>query len=148
MKMSFSENILPQASRKRFPESRTKLIVCPTDSGGDKIMTSKHTNTKKPLKLNVATYNARSLSTEEKIMEMESELSKIKWDIVGVSEVKQRGESLKKLKSGHLFYQVGSETETTGGVGFFIHRKHEDNIIEIKNVSTRVAFLTKKLQIF
>ena len=137
MKMSFSENI-PKASRKKFSDSRTKLMSHGFWGGQDY-------DTKKPLKLNVATYNARSLSTEEKIMEMESELSKIKWDIVGVSEVKQRGESLKKLKSGHLFYQVGSETETTGGVGFFIHRKHEENIIQIKNVSTRVAFLTVKL---
>lgn len=37
MKMSYFQNYLPQAKRKRFPESRNKLLVCPMASGGTRV---------------------------------------------------------------------------------------------------------------
>lgn len=73
---------------------------------------------------------------------MEAEMSEIKWDVVGV---KQRGENLKKLKLGHPFDQVGSETETMGSVGFDVRRKHEKNINSVNSVSTRSSLLFLKL---
>ena len=43
-------------------------------------------------RLHIAAYNARTLSSSEKMLEMELALEKIKWDIVGVSEVRKPGE--------------------------------------------------------
>lgn len=76
---------------------------------------------------------------------MEDAIKEIKWDVIGVCEIRHRGENLKTLKSGHLFYSIGSETESVGGVGFFIHKKHKKNVVDIKSVSTRVAYVTLKL---
>lgn len=44
------------------------------------------------------------LYQQKKNIEMETDMSEIEWDVVSVSEAKQRGESLNKLKLGHLFY--------------------------------------------
>lgn len=90
-------------------------------------MTNHHVKHKKHFTLNFATYN-RSLSIEEKSHGDRNRESNIKCDVLSVSEVKPRGENLKRLESGNLFYQICRETETTGGVGFFIQNKHENNI--------------------
>src|ERR1700761_3410416 len=50
--------------------------------------------------LHIATYNARTLSSRENTLEMEMALEKIKWDVVGVSEVRKPGEECLKLQSG------------------------------------------------
>lgn len=41
-------------------------------------------------KLVVGTFNIRSMNTDEKINELEEELSRIKWDILGLSETPNR----------------------------------------------------------
>ncbi|XP_072401726.1 uncharacterized protein [Diabrotica undecimpunctata] len=60
---------------------------------------------------------------------MEIEMSKVKWDIIGVSEVRRHEENLITLKSGHILYSIGSETESIGVVGFFIHKRLADDIV-------------------
>ncbi|XP_030747668.1 craniofacial development protein 2-like [Sitophilus oryzae] len=55
-----------------------------------------------------------TLLSEESFTEMEKELEKIRWDIVGMSEVRRRGESLETLKSGHLFYYNGEQQQSIG----------------------------------
>ncbi|KAF2889017.1 hypothetical protein ILUMI_17156 [Ignelater luminosus] len=57
-------------------------------------------------KLYIATYNVRTLSSEEKLVELINELENIKWDIVSLSEAWRRGEELSKLKSGHAVLQM------------------------------------------
>jgi hypothetical protein len=54
--------------------------------------------------LALATYNARTLRTEEKLLELEEELNRIRWSIVGLSEVRREGEYTMVLKSGNLFF--------------------------------------------
>lgn len=122
---------------------------CLMESGGGKnssITAARiKTKTKTSLRLNIATYNTRTLLTEEKFAEMENEIAQINWDIIGVSEVRQRGESLRTLKTGHLYYNKGNETQSVGGVGFFVHKKHTKNIICTSSISSRVAYLILKL---
>lgn len=44
----------------------------------------------------LATYNVRTLLTEDRYQELESEvLNKIKWDIIGLSETRRRGRTRK-----------------------------------------------------
>src|ERR1700761_6607146 len=70
--------------------------------------------------LHIATYNARTLSSSGKMLEMEMALEKIKWDVVGVSEVRKPGEECLKLQSGHRFYYRESDSQSLiRGVGLF-----------------------------
>lgn len=95
--------------------------------------------------LQISTYNARTLSTEETITEMEVELQRIKWDVIGLSEVRRRGENFIKLKSCHCFYHIREEDRSEGGIGFLIHKRLIANILSLKKISSRVAYLTLRL---
>lgn len=133
---------LPQASRKLLSKSRTdSKSVCPKDFGVDKhmAMSTKRTNNKL---LHIETYNTQSLSTDEGLMELEGELEHIKWEVVGLSEVKRRGEQLIDLKSGHIFYNVGEEESSWGGIGFLIHKRHKHRVSE-QNINTSYLFNSK-----
>ena len=40
--------------------------------------------------LNICTYNARSLSSDDRMIELEEEISRIEWNIIGLSEVRRK----------------------------------------------------------
>jgi endonuclease/exonuclease/phosphatase family metal-dependent hydrolase len=97
-------------------------------------------------RLHIATYNARTLSSREKMLEMEMELEKIKWDVVGVSEVRKLGEECLKLQSGHTFYYRGSDSQMLmHGVGLFINKRWSNQITHTKSISDRVIYVCLKL---
>jgi endonuclease/exonuclease/phosphatase family metal-dependent hydrolase len=94
---------------------------------------------RRPLAL--ATYNTRTLRTDEKIAELEEGLSKLRWDVIGLSEVRREGEDTITLKSGNLLYFREGDQQSQGGVGFIVHKSLVDNVVKIESVSTRVAYL-------
>nr|XP_014354026.1 PREDICTED: ribonuclease inhibitor-like [Latimeria chalumnae] len=76
-----------------------------------------------------------------KRQELEEELRRIKWDIIGLSELRHKGEEQLELRSSHLFYHRGSKNGRTGGMGFPIHKRLKNNIIELESISDRIASL-------
>jgi len=40
--------------------------------------------------LKIATFNAKILLSEKKLVEMENEIKKINWNVVGITEVRKR----------------------------------------------------------
>ncbi|XP_044759008.1 craniofacial development protein 2-like [Coccinella septempunctata] len=111
--------------------------------GGKKLAAGKASS--KVWKLYLATYNVRSLLSEERLIELECELEQINWDVVGLSEVRRRGEQLCRLKSGHTFYHAGNEDSSIGGTGFLIHKRHNSGIVSIKTISPRVIYVILRL---
>lgn len=93
----------------------------------------------------MASYNARTLLSEQKATELEEKLKHIKWDVVGLNEVRRRGENQLILKSGHLFHYRGEKDTSVGEVGFIIHKKQIPNVTEIKTVCPRVIYLILRL---
>lgn len=89
----------------------------------------------------IATYNTRSLLSEERLSELEYELKDVKWDVVGLAEVRRRGEQLTTLTSGHSFYYAGEDDSSVGGTGFLIHKRHRSDIISLTKISPRVISL-------
>ena len=77
------------------------------------------------VQLNVCTYNVRTLKDPEKEEELEQELTDFKWDIIGLSETRKKGEQLKQLQSGHVLYTIG-ENESVGEVGFMVNKNIKD----------------------
>lgn len=45
------------------------------------------------------------------------------------------------IEKYHFFYNIGNENTSVSGTGYFVHRKHHNNIISIKAISTRVSYL-------
>ncbi|XP_013144778.1 PREDICTED: uncharacterized protein LOC106108224 [Papilio polytes] len=100
-------------------------------------------HTRRPLAL--ATLNTRTLRTDERIAELEEELSRLRWDIIGLSEVRREGEETIILKSGNLFFFREGDQQSQGGVGFIVHKSLVNNVVKIESVSTRVAYLILRI---
>lgn len=69
----------------------------------------------------------------------------MKWDIIGLCEVRQKREGWKTLKSGHALYHIGDKDKRIGGIGFMINKRHKKCVEEVKHMSGRVVYLTMKL---
>lgn len=95
--------------------------------------------------IHIATLNCRTLGTTEKLQELELALNEIKWDIIGISEVRRLGERIED----HGKYVVHHIGETPGlyGVGFMIKKNLVKNIQELKGISERIALLNIQLPV-
>ncbi|KAJ0183167.1 hypothetical protein K1T71_001143 [Dendrolimus kikuchii] len=80
-------------------------------------------------KLTLATYNGRTIRLDSHLTELEVELSRINWHILGLSEVRREGEDTITLESGHLLYFREGDRASQG----------------VNSVSNRVAYLVLKL---
>lgn len=96
-------------------------------------------------KLTLATYNGRTLRLDSHLAQLEVELGKIRWHVLGLSEVRREGEDTVTLESGHLMYFREGDQQSQGGVGFLVNKSLSDNVVEISSVSSRVAYLIIKL---
>lgn len=76
---------------------------------------------------------------------MGNELETIKWDLVGIYEVRGNDEYLEILKSGHTLYHTGREDKSTGGMAFFINRKISNHMLLTQPISPRVVDITISL---
>lgn len=63
--------------------------------------------TGRPTLMNLCTYNIRTMRTESDLLALLEELSSIKWDVVGLCEVRRLGEEQKLLNEGHVLYWRG-----------------------------------------
>ena len=75
------------------------------------------------------------------MIKLEDEISRIKWNIIGLSEVCRKGNGSIILNStGHTVYYSGSD-EQRHGVGFVVNNIAH-NVISFRGLLDRVAELT------
>ncbi|RVE42997.1 hypothetical protein evm_012343 [Chilo suppressalis] len=96
-------------------------------------------------RLTLATYNGRTLRLDSHLAQLEVELGKIRWHILGLREVRREGEDTITLESGHLMYFRGGDQQSQGGIGFLVNKSLADNVVEMSSVSNRVVYLIIKL---
>ena len=95
--------------------------------------------------LNICTYNALSLSSDDRMIELEEEILRIKWNIIGLSEVHRKGKgSIILNNTGHTVYYSGSH-EQRHGVGFVVNKNIVHNVISFRGLSDGVAKLTVRI---
>ena len=80
------------------------------------------------------------------MQEVEEELkdNNMKWDVIGLGEVRRKEERFTTLQSGHLLYH----SEANNGqacVGFLVNRKLKDNITRVSSGRSRVAELVLRI---
>ena len=95
----------------------------------------------KVTELHIATYNVRTLSEDCHLTSLENEIKHIKWDIIGISEMRRPGENLMELASKHILFNKGTDQKERG-VGFLVHKNLQGNIQEFHATSDRVASVT------
>lgn len=96
------------------------------------------------VKLEVLYYNTRGLANEDRLVEFETALEKVRWNIVGTSEVCKEGEGLIKRKNGNYLYYYG-ETKGQKEVGFYIRNEIWRKITESKKISERTCLLKMEI---
>ena len=79
------------------------------------------------------------------MQELEDELKEnnMKWDVIGLGEVRRKEESFTTLQSGHLLYH-SEANNGQAGVGFLINKKW-NNITRVSSGSSRVAELILRI---
>lgn len=94
----------------------------------------------------ICTLNTRTLRTEESLQELELAISNLKWDIIGISEMRREGEKIEERKD-YVMYHKG---ENTGhrGIGFLVNIKHKKRITDFEGISDRIAILHMDLPSF
>ena len=62
-------------------------------------------------RLKIATYNVRTLLKYEHVQELEEELKEnnMKWDVIGLREVRRKEESFTTLQSGHMLLALNRD---------------------------------------
>eukprot|EP00794_Sanderia_malayensis_P004318 gene4317-4892_t len=88
--------------------------------------------------------NVRTLKDPEKEEELEQELTGFKWDVIGLSETRKKGEQLKELQSGHVLYTRG-ENESVGGVGFLVNKNIKDRVVQV-NIGSDHRMVRSKIK--
>ncbi len=74
------------------------------------------------------------MSNEERLYEFERALDKIKWDTVGISEVRKQGEELIKRKNKNYFCLKRKRVQR----GMIIHKDIFPKIMKVQGTSERI----------
>ena len=79
-------------------------------------------------------------------IELEEELKEnnMKWDVIGLGEVRRKEESFTTLQSGHLLYH-SDVNNGQAGVGFLVNKKWKYNITRVSSGNSRVAELVLRI---
>ena len=95
--------------------------------------------------LYVGIYNVRTLSSDDKLWDLEMELSKMKWTIIGLSEVwlKRKGCIILNNTGHTMYYSGGNESQC--GVGFVVNKSIAGNVVNFKGKSDRIAEIPIRL---
>lgn len=96
-------------------------------------------NTTKNNILYIATYNVKTLSTYARLLELTESIKNVKYDIIGLSEVRRLGNKIEEHED-FILYHIGN-TPGLYGVGFIIKKHLKKHIIYFKGLSERVALL-------
>ncbi|KAJ0180391.1 hypothetical protein K1T71_003795 [Dendrolimus kikuchii] len=99
---------------------------------------------KKAQLIHIATYNVRTLSTYDRLLELEEAIKEIKFDIIGISEVRRLGTKIEEYENFILCY-IG-HTPGKYGVGFIINKSYKNYIESFTGITERVAVLNINIQ--
>ena len=68
----------------------------------------------------------------------------MKWDVIGLGEVRRKEDRFTTLQSGHLLYHSDANNEQAG-VGFLVNKKWKDNITRVSPGNSRVEELVLRI---
>lgn len=123
----------------RVNNDRAIPTVC--QGGGDKYATGAKPKMRLKLpkqNLTIGTWNVRSLREDGKMDELEYEMEHYTCDILGISEMRWlcTGEMITEM--GHKVWWSGDESKHEGGVGFLLHKRWINTVIECEPISKRL----------
>ena len=86
----------------------------------------------------VGTWNVRSLSQSGKVELLATELDNLKWNVMGISEMRWTGTGEYTTDEGHKVWYCGLEKKRQHGVCFIVEKQTANRVPEGTPVSERV----------
>ena len=88
----------------------------------------------------------RTSLKDEHVQELEEKLKEnnMKWDVIGLGEVRRKEESFTTLQSGHLLHH-SEANNGQAGVVFLVNKKWKYNITRVSSRNSRVAELVLRI---
>uniref|UniRef100_A0A7E4VR27 Reverse transcriptase domain-containing protein n=1 Tax=Panagrellus redivivus TaxID=6233 RepID=A0A7E4VR27_PANRE len=100
-------------------------------------------------RFHVCTFNCRSIASQERMIALEQEADRIRFDVIGLSETRKPGRNHTILPdSGRHLYTSGNTdgTRSFAGVGFLISPEAHDKLTSVNYISNRLIQATFKLE--
>ncbi|CAH2099838.1 unnamed protein product [Euphydryas editha] len=94
-------------------------------------------------KVYIATLNVRTLRLDYRLEELEEAITPIKWDVIGLCEVRRIGEEIREYNE-YIFYFYG-KTQGMYGMGFLVKKHLKDKIVSFQGISDRIAVVNIQL---
>lgn len=86
----------------------------------------------------IGTWNVRTLKQSGKMEVLVNEMECVKWNILGISEMRWKGIGVGNTEDGHKFWYSGNENKHIRGVGFLVNKDIKRTIIECIPVNERI----------
>lgn len=91
-------------------------------------------------KIKIATWNVKTLFKAGKLANAEYEMERMKWDVLGMSEVRWKGEGHISTTNGNRFYYSGGD-QAQNGVGILISKNLTQYIKSFLPVNDRIVLI-------
>ena len=120
----------------------TALSIDELQGGGDKCDTEAK-EPRKTFKLtseaaNIGTWNVRTLYACGKPIELENELKRYRWDIIGLAEVRWTGSGETTTEEGNKIWYSGDELQHAHGAAFIVRKEVIGCIMSCTPVYSRI----------
>ena len=111
------------------------------DSNGNKIRVTKE-------EVTIGTWNVRTLNALGKVEQLDHEMRRYRWSVIGLAEVRWTGIGVSTTGDGHKLWYSGDEKYHARGVGFLVHKDVAKSVMECRPISSRVIILRLAAQPF
>lgn len=106
----------------------------------------KNLNKHENKRLYIATFNVRTLSSYDRIIQLEEATKDIKYDIIGISEMRRCGTKIEEYDK-FILCQIG-QTPGKYGVGFIVNKRLKHCIENFIGITERVALINLNIEGF
>jgi len=141
MMSSRNQFSIPDRSR---PGSTTTAPTVGHQDGGDKYATGASEKIRGRNNITIGTWNVRTLNADGKLEELTHEMSRYRWHIIGLSEMRWKNFGETTTKEGHKVYFSGKPNLHQHGVGFLVHKDIVNTVIGCHPISERLITIRLK----
>ena len=143
MMMTTKVNKIPDRAR---PGSTTPALSIKVNQGGSgKLATGDKNHSQKEGKINLlkhtmttGTWNVRTLYAAGKLKELCHEMSRYKWNVLGLAEVRWPNIGETVTEDGHKIWHSGESVKHEKGVAVIVHKDSTGSVIECRPISSRM----------
>ncbi|XP_072015079.1 craniofacial development protein 2-like [Amphiura filiformis] len=89
----------------------------------------------------IGTWNGRTLNALGKVEQLDHEMRRYRWSVLGLAEVRWTGIGETTTNDGHTLWYSGEDKRHERGVGFLVHRDIVRSVLERRPISSRIIIL-------